>query len=238
MYLEYYLMGIVLLPGLILAIIAQSRVTANYKKYSKVMSKKGYTASQVAKTVLEGANLPFVEIDRISGELTDNYNPETNIISLSRGVHDSTSVAAISIALHEVGHAIQHAKDYAPMKVSNGLVKVSNYASRFLWPLVVIGLLFNMHVGMGTVLGSVCMWAGISLFSLSVIFNLAVLPVEYNASHVAKSILSKSEIFDSEEMVGVNKVLNAAAWTYIAALVFSMLSLLRFILVMLLRRRD
>lgn len=229
MYWDYYLMGIILLPGLILAIIAQLKVTTSFNKYKQVPSKKGMTASQVARLILDSANLQHIEIKRIDGELTDHYDPKNKTISLSNDVYDSTSVASIGIATHEVGHALQYASNYKPIKVRMGLVSVCNLASQLLWPLVIIGLLLNL--GLGTIAGDICMWCGIVLFSLSVIFDLVTLPVEYNASNRAKSILTNAEILDSEEMVGVNSVLNSAALTYVASLVVSMLNLIRFILV-------
>lgn len=230
MYWEYYIMGVILIPGLILALIAQAKVSVNYKKYNQVMSKKNMKASEVARLILDSAGLKQVAIKKISGELTDNYDPKTQTVSLSSSVYDSTSVAAIGIACHEVGHALQYAQNYAPVKMRMFLVKACNLSNTLLWPLVIIGLVLN--IGLNSVAGMVCMWSGVVIFGLSVIFNLVTLPVEYNASGRAKSILSNAEILDSEEMEGVNKVLNAAALTYVAALVVSILNLLRFVLVM------
>ena len=230
MYWEYYIMGIILIPGLILAIIAQAKVSINYKKYSQVMSKNNMKACDVARLILDSAGLKQVQIKKINGELTDNYDPKAQTVSLSSSVYDSTSVAAIGVACHEVGHALQYAQNYAPVKIRMFLVKACNISSTLLWPLVVIGLILN--IGLNSVAGMVCMWCGVIIFGLSVIFNLVTLPVEYNASNRAKSILSNAEILDSEEMEGVHKVLNAAALTYVAALVVSILNLLRFIIVM------
>lgn len=230
MYWEYYIMGIILIPGLILAIIAQAKVSINYKKYSQVMSKNNMKACDVARLILDSAGLKQVQIKKINGELTDNYDPKAQAVSLSSSVYDSTSVAAIGVACHEVGHALQYAQNYAPVKIRMFLVKACNISSTLLWPLVVIGLILN--IGLNSVAGMVCMWCGVIIFGLSVIFNLVTLPVEYNASNRAKSILSNAEILDSEEMEGVHKVLNAAALTYVAALVVSILNLLRFIIVM------
>lgn len=230
MYLEYYVMGVILIPGLILAIIAQAKVSFNYKKYSQVMSKNNMKACDVARLILDSAGLKQVQIKKINGELTDNYDPKAQTVSLSSSVYDSTSVAAIGVACHEVGHALQYAQNYAPVKIRMFLVKACNISSTLLWPLVVIGLILN--IGLNSVAGMVCMWCGVIIFGLSVIFNLVTLPVEYNASNRAKSILSNAQILDSEEMEGVHKVLNAAALTYVAVLVVSILNLLRFIIVM------
>ena len=230
MYWEYYVMGVILIPGLILAIIAQAKVSFNYKKYSQVMSKNNMKACDVARLILDSAGLKQVQIKKINGELTDNYDPKAQTVSLSSSVYDSTSVAAIGIACHEVGHALQYAQNYAPVKIRMFLGRACNMSSTLLWPLVVRGLILN--IGLNSVAGKVCMWCGIIIFGLSVIFNLVTLPVEYNASNRAKSILSNAQILDSEEMEGVHKVLNAAALTYVAALVVSILNLLRFIIVM------
>ena len=231
MYWDYYIMGIILIPGLIIATIAQAKVSTNFNKYSKVLSKKGLTACQVARLILDSAGLTSVQIEKINGNLTDNYDPKREVISLSQGVYDSTSVASIGVATHEVGHALQYATNYKPIKIRMFLVHACNISSTLLWPLVVIGLILNL--GLGSVAGTVCLWCGIVLFGLSVLFNLITLPVEYNASNRAKSILINAEILDDEEMVGVNKVLNSAALTYVAALIVSMLNLARFLLVFL-----
>lgn len=230
MYWEYYVMGVILLPGLILALIAQAKVSVNFKKYSQVMSKNNMKACDVARLILDSAGLKQVQIRKVDGELTDYYDPKSQTVSLSNSVYDSTSVAAIGVACHEVGHALQYAQNYAPVKMRMFLVKACNISSNLLWPLVLIGLVLN--VGLNSVAGLVCMWAGVAIFGLSVIFNLVTLPVEYNASGRAKSILSNAQILDSEEMEGVNKVLNSAALTYVAALVVSILNLLRFVIVM------
>lgn len=229
-------MGIILLPGIIFALIAQAKVNTNYKKYSQVFSKRGMKAHEVARLILDSAGLNHVGISRVSGELTDYYDPTKQMIALSDDVYNSTSVAAIGVATHEVGHALQYAKNYAPVKIRMAMVKVSNISSALLWPLVIVGLILNL--GVGTVFGNICLWSGVIIFGLSVIFNLITLPVEYDASNRAKNILTNAEILDSNEMVGVNKVLNSAALTYVAALVVSMLNLLRFLLVMLSNRRD
>lgn len=231
---DYYIMGIVLIPGLILACIAQAKVSYNFSKFSKVMSKRGMTACQVARLILDSAGLNSVNIQKVSGELTDHYDPRTNTVSLSDSVYDSASVASIGVATHEVGHALQYATNYKPVKLRRLMVGVSNISSVILWPLVLIGLVLNL--GVGSIFGSICIWSGVIFFGLSIIFNLITLPVEFNASRRAKSILVNSQILDSDEMVGVNKVLNAAALTYVAALVVSILNLVRFLLVV--KRND
>lgn len=234
MYWEYYVMGILLIPGLIFAIIAQARVSSNFNKYNKVMSQNGKTAYEVARIILDSANLQNIKIEKTSGSLTDHYNPKAQTIYLSQDVYESSSVASIGIATHEVGHALQYAENYKPIKVRSVLVYACNISSVLLWPLVFIGLLLNF--GLESPFGMIFMWSGIAIFGLAVLFNLVTLPVEYNASKKAKQILVGAGILNEEEMVGVNKVLNAAALTYVASLVVAILNLLRFILYI--RRRD
>ena len=234
MWLEYYLMGIILIPGILFALVAQIKVKTSYKKYSQVMSERNLTGAQVARLILDSAGLNSVKVQKIDGELTDNFDSKTNIVSLSAGVYDSTSVAAIGIASHEVGHALQYGTEYTPIKIRMFMVGMCNFSSKILWPLVLIGLLLN--AGLDSVFGQVCMWAGVGFFGISLLFNLITLPVEYNASRRAKSILSNSGILNSSEMEGVSAVLNSAALTYVAALIISLLNLIRFLIVM--RHRD
>ncbi len=234
----YYILGIILLPGIILGIYAQTKVNTNYNKYSKVLSKKGITGAQVARLILDTAGLTDYNVVKISGKLTDNFNPKTKTVSLSQEVYDSTSVASLGIASHEVGHALQYANNYAPMKARTVAVQTTNFASVFLWPIIVLGLLFDFVIFTNSIVGDIFLIAGVTFFALAVIVDLVTLPVEFNASNRAKKILGDSSICDSDEMVGVNKVLNAAALTYVASLVVSILNLLRFILVFTSRKRD
>ncbi len=231
MYLDYYIMGIILLPGLILAIIAQVKVNSAYSKYSKVIAKGNQTAFEVARLLLDTAGLKHIKINKVSGHLTDHYNPKTQSINLSSGIYNSKSIAAIGIAAHEVGHAIQYKQNYMPVKIRSLLIPVTNFASSLLWPLVIVGLLFNFMADTTTVIGLVFIWSGIILFGLSILVNLVTLPTEFNASNRAIKVLSNSQILDSTETVGAKKVLSAAALTYVAALLVSMLNLLRFVLV-------
>lgn len=230
LYWEYILMGVILIPGIIFAIIAQSKVMSAYRQYSNVKAKSEIIAIDAARKVLDGASLEKVKIKTINGQLSDNYNPATNIVSLSNDVANSNSIAAIGIALHEVGHALQHNKNYFPAKIRNGVVKFSNIVSSLLWPMVIIGLLFNF-VWFNGLVGDIFLWSGIGFFGVAVLLNLVTLPVEYNASNRALAILENTKILDSKELVGCKKVLRAAGLTYVAALVMSILNLLRFVLV-------
>lgn len=234
LYWEYYLMGIILLPGIILAIWAQANVSSTYAKYNKVIGAKGLTGADVVQKMLSANGIHDVAITQIGGELTDNYNPRTKVISLSHNVYAGTTIADLGIAAHECGHAIQHAQGYAPMKFRNAVAVLSNVSSKLLWPLVIIGLFLGF--GLNSPYGKIVMWSGIIIFSLSLIFTLITLPVELNASKRALSSLVEIDALDQMEVIGAKKVLNAAALTYVAAIVVSILELLRFILIF--ARRD
>lgn len=228
-YWEYILMGVILIPGIILASFAQAKISSAYNYYGKVKAKSGIIAKDAVRKVLDGASLENVKIGTIKGHLTDNYNPKNNVVSLSESVASSDSVAALGVALHEVGHAIQHNKGYFPAKLRKGVVVFSNAVSVLLWPLVFIGIMYNF-VWFDGVVGSIFLWSGIGFFGIAVILNLVTLPVEYNASNRALAILEQTGILDSTEIPGCKKVLRAAGLTYVASLVMSILILLRFVL--------
>ena len=223
-------MGIILIPGLIFAAIAQAKVNSSYKKYSKIMAISGISAKDASRKILDGASLENVKIKTISGNLTDNFNPTNNTVSLSQDVANSSSIAALGIALHEVGHAIQHNKNYFPAKLRLGVVKFSNIVSPLMWPLVILGLLFNF-VWMNGLWGTILVWSGIGFFGLAVLLNLVTLPVEYNASNRALKILEETKILNENELPGCKEVLRSAGLTYVAALIVSILNLLRFVFV-------
>ena len=238
MYLYYYILGIVLIPGLILSVYAQYKVNSTYKKYSVDTSNRGLTALEVSKTILNGANINDVEITQVPGELTDYYDSKNKVIALSKGNINSTSLSAIGVAAHEVGHALQDYENYAPYKFRKFVIVLNNIASRMLWPLILIGLLLDFVV-LSTGFAEIIVYSVIGFYGLSVILNLATLSVEKNASRRAVNILQQSTILTEEETVKVKKVLDAAALTYVAALVVSILSFLRIILFFLgTRKRD
>ena len=234
-------MGIVLLPALIFAIAAQVKVKNAYAEYSNVISKNGVSANVIAQQILEKKGINDVVVKRIGGELTDYYSDKEKTVALSQDIYDSASVSAIGIAMHEVGHAIQYAEGYGMIKARNVMIKVSNISSVLLWPLVIIGLIFNLVVLDGGIIGNIFLWAGIGFFGFSVILNLVTLPVEYDASNRARKIIEEEQLLTIEERQGAAKVLNAAALTYVAALVVSIMYLVRFLLVVLMnsnRRRK
>lgn len=226
MYFDYsYLLLIV--PALIITIIAQARVSSTFNKYSAVANARGLTGAQVAQQVLEGNGVSGVSVERVSGSLTDHYDPQTNVIRLSDSVYDKVTVAAAGVAAHEAGHAVQYATNYAPIKWRMAIVPITNIGSSLSIPLILIGLLLSFPV---------LVYIGIALFSFMVLFQLVTLPVEYNASNRAMRALENSHLMSDDEMVGVKKVLRAAGLTYVAALLTSIANLARMLL--LTRRRN
>jgi Zn-dependent membrane protease YugP len=219
---------VLVLPMVILTMIAQGNVTSTYNKYSKVMSRRGLTAEQAVRQILAANGLHNVAITRVAGNLTDHYDPRTNSIALSDTVYGSRSVAAIGVAAHEAGHAIQHAVGYFPIKVRTAIVPITQFGSKLSTPLLILGLLLGFYP---------LAYAGILLFALTTVFQLVTLPTEYNASRRALEALEGGYL-DEDELKGTKKVLSAAASTYLAALFVSLASLLRLILIVNGRRRD
>lgn len=214
---------ILVIIGLLLTLGASGLVNATYAKYKKQYCMSGLTGAQAAERILRGAGITDVQIRHISGNLTDNYNPSTKVLSLSDSVYNSNSVAAVGVAAHECGHAIQHAKEYAPIKVRSALVPVVNIASYASWPAILLGVFMSWNQGLITL--------GIILFSASVLFSLVTLPVEFDASHRAIKILDQSGILSTREVGQAKKVLGAAALTYVASAAAMILQLLRLILI-------
>ncbi len=239
LYWEYYIMGIILLPAIILAAYAQSKVSSTYNKFSRVASQKGMRACEMARLLLDCADLKNVEVIKINGHLTDYYDHKKQVVALSASNYESTSIAALGVAAHEVGHALQYKNDYLPIKLRSFIIPIVNFSSTALWPLVLIGLMCNFAVIPGTIFGNIFLWSGVAMFGLAAIFDLITLPCEYNASNRALQLLEQTEILTSEETQGAKKVLSAAALTYVASLLNSILNLVRFILVFLMHaKRD
>lgn len=213
---------ILVIIGLVLSIIASAMVNSTYSRYSKVYSRTGRRAEEVAAMILQGAGIYDVSIERISGNLTDHYSPKEKVLRLSDSVYGSSSVAAIGVAAHECGHAIQHAKGYVPLTIRSAIVPLATIGPKFSIPLILIGLIFSFQ-GLVTV--------GIVLFSLIVIFQLITLPVEFNASDRALNILGNTGMLYPDELGGAKKVLSAAAMTYVAAMIASALQLLRLVMI-------
>lgn len=215
---------ILLIPGMILAAFAQAKVRSAYNKYSQVRTQNGLTGTQAARQILDAYGLHHVRVEQVAGELTDHYDPRTKILRLSQGVANNNSIAAVGIAAHETGHALQDASDYAPLRFRNFIVPISNIASTASWPLFLIGLFMgNSNMGM------TLMNLGILLFIVAFAFYVITLPVEFNASSRALNVLEQNYIVTSEENRGVQKVLSAAALTYVASMVTALLNLVRLI---------
>lgn len=224
---------IIVLPCIILAMIASASVNSTFKRYSKQISRRNITGADAAMRVLRANGVYNVKIERVSGNLTDHFDPKTNVIRLSDSVHDSTSTAAIGVACHEAGHAVQYAQNYAPIKLRAAIIPITNIGSRLAMPLILIGILFNT-------LGSfsyTIIYLGIACFSLSLVFQLITLPVEFNASRRAISTIDDAGLLTEEEQIGAKKTLRAAAMTYVAAVAVSLAQLLRLILLFGGRRR-
>ena len=223
---------VLVLPCVIFSMIASSMVNGTFQKYSQVFSLRRMTAADAARRVLTQNGVCGVKIERISGNLTDHYDPKTNTIRLSDPVYNSTSVASIGVACHEAGHAVQYAKRYAPIHIRAAIVPITNIGTRLALPLILIGLLV-------TSLGSYSQTIvnlGIACFGLSFVFQMITLPVEFNASRRAISAIADSGILTDEEIKGARKTLTAAAMTYVAAAALALAQLLRLILIF--GRRD
>ena len=217
------------LIGAALSLWASAGVKNNFSKYSKVLTMHGITASEAAERILHGAGIYDVKIERVSGNLTDHYDSSSKILRLSDSVYHSTSVAAVCVASHECGHAIQDYEEYVQLRLRHFLVPIVNFGNRLSMPLFVIGLLLGMYNSLVPI--------GIFLFSFAVLFQFVTLPVEFNASSRAVAILGDSGMVTQEELPKVKKVLKAAAYTYLAAAASSALQLLR-LLLLARRRRD
>lgn len=212
-----------ILPALLLTIVASIAVRSTYNRYSQVRSGAGITAAEAARRILDANGLSHVRIESIPGDLTDHFDSKAGVVRLSDTVRDSTSIAAIGVAAHECGHAIQYAKEYAPIRIRSAIVPATGVASRLAVPLVLIGTILSFYAESLLALA----YAGIILFGICVLFQLITLPVEFNASRRAREILVSEDILSGREVVGVTKVLNAAAMTYVAALATSILQMIR-----------
>lgn len=227
---SYYLYVVLVLPCVIWAMIAQIRVQSAYSTYSRVRALRGLTGAEVAERILRSQGITNVAVASCRGNLSDHYDPRSNTVFLSEGVYGSSSVAACGIAAHECGHAIQHAQGYAPLRLRSALIPVTNIGSNLAIPLIIIGLLISSATYESNV-GYYIAIAGVLCFATATVFQLVTLPVEFNASHRALSVLESKGIVSSDEKRGVRKVLWAAAMTYVAALAVSLANLLRLLII-------
>jgi len=224
---------VLVLPCLLLSLWASSNVNSTFKKYAKQFSVRRITGAQAAQRVLAANGVRGVRIDRVSGNLTDHFDPKTNVIRLSDSVYDSTSTAAIGVACHEAGHAVQYAVGYAPIKLRAAIIPITNFGSKLAMPLILIGILLSA-------LGNISytfVYLGIAAFGLSLVFQLVTLPVEFNASRRAMQAIESGNILTEEEQKGARKTLTAAALTYVAATAVALAQLLRLIMIFGGRRR-
>lgn len=216
---------ILVIIGLVISGLASSYVQSTFRRYSEVHSKLGYNASEITRYILDYANLEDVKIERVPGDLTDHYDSKNNILRLSDSTNDSTSVAAIGVAAHEAGHALQDRDGYTYLRLRSAFVPITNIGQTAAFPILLLGL----FIGPGA--GDILINLGLILFSLTFLFQVITLPVEFNASNRALSILESEQILVGEELEGANKVLRAAALTYIAAAIASFLNVLRLFLI-------
>ncbi len=215
---------ILVLIGALLSMWASARVNSAFRKYSRVRSRNGITGAQAAERLLHAQGIYDVRIEHISGNLTDHYDPGRRVLRLSDGVYASTSIAAVGVAAHECGHAMQHAEGYTPLSIRTALVPVANFGARISWPLILLGLIF------GGSASSILLQAGILLFCAVVLFQIVTLPVEFNASSRALRLLGETGMLIPDEVRQTRKVLSAAAMTYVASVAASLLQLLRLLL--------
>lgn len=213
---------ILIIIAAIISLIAQWRINSAFSKYSRVASMSGMTGAQAARMILQSNGINDVSVQRISGKLTDHYNPSTKVLNLSESVYGSTSVAAIGVAAHECGHAIQHARGYFPLSLRTALVPVANIGSQLSWVFIIVGAILSFNQTLITI--------GIIMFSAAVLFQLVTLPVEFNASARALEQLESNGILYRDEVSQTRKVLSAAALTYVAAAATAILQLLRLII--------
>nr|WP_288555666.1 zinc metallopeptidase [uncultured Mediterraneibacter sp.] len=223
----YYYDGTYLLVviGALLSLLASAKVKSSFARYSNVRSMSGMTGREAAERILRNSGIYDVQVQHIYGNLTDHYDPRNKVLSLSDSVYNSNSVAAIGVAAHECGHAIQHAKGYAPLSIRGALVPVANFGSTISWPLILMGLLIRSNASM------LFINLGILAFSFAVLFQIVTLPVEFNASRRAVRILGETGMLGPDELRGTRKVLSAAALTYVAGAAAGILQLLRLLII-------
>ena len=224
----YYGSMIILIPAILFTMYAQSKVNSNFRRYSNVRNARNMTGAEAARRMLDANGLGNVQIEQVRGSLTDHYDPRKRVLRLSQSVYGVNSIAAVSVACHEAGHAVQHAESYKPLKIRNSIVPLVNFASSLTWPLVILGIVLLAN---GSYMGDLLFNIGVITMLAVILFHTVTLPVEFNASSRALKQMDELGIITEEENTGANKVLKAAAMTYVAALATAIANLLR-ILVM------
>ena len=223
---------VLVLPAVLLSLWASSNVNSTYARYSKQLNSRGMTGAEAARRLLDANGLRNVPVEMTEGELTDHYDPKANVIRLSAGVYGGRSTAAVGVACHEAGHAIQHSVNYAPIKIREAIVPITNLGAKLSMPLIILGLLLGSMSQLFIYLA----YAGVALYGLCAIFQLVTLPTEFNASSRALASIEGMGLLQGEELDGAKKVLRAAALTYVAALAVTLMQLLRFALIVSSRR--
>ncbi len=234
-----YLVALCFIPVFIWSIYTSIKVRMTFKKFDKVNSTKWLPAHIIARQILDSEGLTDVKIGRCAGSLSDHYDPRSNTVVLSDSVYNSSSIAAIGVAAHEVGHAIQHARNYAPIKIRGALVPVLNLSSKLLVPILIINIFLTVFLPVTSNLPMIIYYVLLGVYALNMLFALVTLPCEFNASSRAKDILEDLSILDSDEIKGVSKVLRSAAMTYVASFVLTLVQLARILFIILAsKRRD
>lgn len=226
--------AVLVLPFVLLSLWASFNVNSTFKRYSQQYSRRRLTGAEAAQRVLSHNGVTGVRIERVNGNLTDHFDPKTNVIRLSDNVYDATSTAAIGVACHEAGHAVQYAQHYGPIKLRAAIIPITNIGSKLAMPLILLGILFNYSSDFGFAL----VYVGIACFGLALLFQLITLPVEFNASRRAMSSIETAGILTDEEQRGARKTLTAAALTYVAAAALAFAQLLRLLIIFGGRRND
>ena len=224
MIMTYYGSMIILIPAIIFTMYAQSKVNSNFRRYSNIRNARNMTGAEAARRMLDANGLTNVQIEQIRGSLTDHYDPRKRVLRLSQSVYGVNSIAAVSVACHEAGHAVQHAESYKPLKIRNTIVPLVNFASGLTWPLVILGIILLAN---GSYMGDLLFNIGVITMLAVIVFHTVTLPVEFNASSRALRQMDDLGIITEEENKGASKVLRAAAMTYVAALATAIANLLR-----------
>ena len=220
----YYGSMIILIPAIIFTMYAQSKVNSNFRRYSNIRNARNMTGAEAARRMLDANGLGNVQIEQVRGSLTDHYDPRKRVLRLSQSVYGVNSIAAVSVACHEAGHAVQHAESYKPLKIRNSIVPLVNFASGLTWPLVILGIILLAN---GSYMGDLLFNIGVITMLAVILFHTVTLPVEFNASSRALRQMDDLGIITEEENKGASKVLRAAAMTYVAALATAIANLLR-----------
>ena len=238
---SYFLFLLILIPFMALSAYASAKVHTTFAKYDRVPNSSRMTGYDTAVRLMRSRGVNDISVGRVRGSLSDHYNPAKKIVNLSESTYGSASVAAVAVAAHEVGHVMQKKRGYVPYKIRNVLVPIANIGSRLALPLILIGILLDiLYLSTDFMVGQILMYVGIGLYSASVLFMLVTLPVEFNASRRAKKMLLEDGILQKDEAVGVRKVLSAAAMTYVASMLISLIYFLRILVIVLAntRRRN